>query len=203
MKKIRNIIFILMLIVLMSACGGQSKDSEEFLLSDQEEDTENDRENEDAEQEQAKTGTEAENLVYVQVSGAVKCPGVYRLAEGSRVFHALELAGGMTKEADPASLNQAEHVEDGQMIRVLTFEEAAARTEDPGTAQPEDDGKVNLNTAAKEELMTLAGIGEAKAESILAWRKEHGDFAQIEDLMKIEGIKEGVFSKIRDSVKVQ
>lgn len=203
MKKIRNIIFILMLIVLMSACGGQSKDSEEFLLSDQEEDTENDRENEDAEQEQAKTGTETENLVYVQVSGAVKCPGHEIPGCPLPACIHLELAGGMTKEADPASLNQAEHVEDGQMIRVLTFEEAAARTEDPGTAQPEDDGKVNLNTAAKEELMTLAGIGEAKAESILAWRKEHGDFAQIEDLMKIEGIKEGVFSKIRDSVKVQ
>lgn len=205
MKKIRNIIFILMLMVLMSACGGQSKDAQEFFLSGQNEYTGNDRENEDTELEKGDTGTdtEEENLVYVQVSGAVKSPGVYGLAEGSRVFQALELAGGITEKADPTSLNQAECVADGQMIHVLTTEEAAALGEEPGKVQPVDDGKVNLNTAAKEELMTLAGIGEAKAESILAWRQEHGSFAQIEDLMKIEGIKEGVFSKIRDSVKVR
>ncbi len=202
MKKIRNIISILMLMVLVSACGRQSKDAEGILLSSQKEDTENEKQSEDIEQEHTEAGTEGESLIYVQVSGAVKCPGVYGLAEGSRVFHALELAGGVTKGADPTSLNQAERVTDGQMIQVLTAEEAAQR-EESGKAQPEDDGKVNLNTADKEELMTLTGIGDAKAQSILDWRMEHGGFAQIEDLMKIEGIKEGVFSKIRDSVKVR
>ena len=89
------------------------------------------------------------------------------------------------------------------MVWVLTVEEAAVQKVQQSESRSEDDGKVNLNTATKEELQTLPGIGEAKALSILAWREEHGSFAQIEDIMKIEGIKEGVFSKIKDSVKVQ
>ena len=66
----------------------------------------------------------------------------------------------------------------------------------------QEDGRVNLNTATKEELATLPGIGEAKAKGILAWREANGGFRQIEDLMEVEGIKDGIFSKIKDSVKV-
>ena len=83
----------------------------------------------------------------------------------------------------------------------MTAEEAVS-LEQPESL-PNDDGRINLNTATQEELMTLPGIGEAKAKSILAWREDHGSFEQIEDIMKIEGIKEGVFSKIKDYVKVQ
>lgn len=146
-------------------------------------------------------------LIYVQVSGAVNKPGVYALPEGSRVFQAVELAGGLSEEADVKSLNQAQALTDGEMIWVLAVGEAAAQAV-PGGNPPDasagaDDGRVNLNTATKEELTSLPGIGEAKAGSILAWREANGSFAQIEDLMKIEGIKEGVFSKIKDYVKVQ
>ena len=153
--------------------------------------------------EEAKFQEEVTDLIYVQVSGAVNKPGVYGLPPGSRVFQALELAGGMTEEAQEKSINQAQKLEDGQMVWVLTVEEAAVQKVQQSESRSEDDGKVNLNTATKEELQTLPGIGEAKALSILAWREEHGSFAQIEDIMKIEGIKEGVFSKIKDSVKVQ
>ena len=72
----------------------------------------------------------------------------------------------------------------------------------PTNAGLTDDGKINLNTATREELLRLSGIGDAKADSILAWREQHGGFSQIEDLMKIEGIKEGVFKKIRDKIKI-
>ena len=89
------------------------------------------------------------------------------------------------------------------MIQVLTEEEAKALGDGPTDAGSADDGKINLNTATREELLRLSGIGDAKADSILAWREQHGGFSQIEDLMKIEGIKEGVFSKIRDYVKVR
>ena len=65
-----------------------------------------------------------------------------------------------------------------------------------------DEGKVNLNTASKEQLMTLSGIGEAKAASIIAYREEHGGFQKIEELMEVEGIKEGVFNKVRDQIRV-
>ena len=146
-------------------------------------------------------------LIYVQVSGAVNKPGVYALPEGSRVFQAVELAGGLSEEADVKSLNQAQALTDGEMIWVMTAEEAKAQAvsggNPPDVSASVDDGRVNLNTATKEELTTLPGIGEAKAGSILAWRETNGSFAQIEDLMKIEGIKEGVFSKIKDYVKVQ
>lgn len=96
-------------------------------------------------------------------------------------------------------MNQAEVLTDGQMIYVCTKEEAKAKVVQE---QEQTDGKINLNTATQEQLLTLPGIGEAKAKSILSWREANGGFSVIEDLMQIEGIKEGVFSKIKDSVKV-
>ena len=137
--------------------------------------------------------------IYVQVSGAVVSPGVYELTEGSRVFQAIELAGGLTEEADAGQMNQAQTVSDGEMIYVR--HQGETETEEADVVQPED-GKVNLNTATEEQLMTLPGIGQAKAQCIIAWREENGGFARIEDLMEIEGIKEGVFSRIKDSIKV-
>ncbi len=177
---------------------------------------------------EAGSGSDAEMLIYVQVSGAVVRPGVYALPAGARIFQAIELAGGLTGEAESSSLNQAGFLADGQMVYVMDKEEAAAwaagaSAEDgsgavpgmpggdvsegqPGRARSDggaEDGKVNLNTATESDLMALPGIGAAKAKSILAWREENGGFSQIEDLMKIQGIKEGVFSKIKDSVKVE
>ena len=177
---------------------------------------------------EAGSGSDAEMLIYVQVSGAVVRPGVYALPAGARIFQAIELAGGLTGEAESSSLNQAGFLADGQMVYVMDKEEAAAWAAgasagdgsgavpgmpggdvsegQPGRARSDggaEDGKVNLNTATESDLMALPGIGAAKAKSILAWREENGGFSQIEDLMKIQGIKEGVFSKIKDSVKVE
>lgn len=150
-----------------------------------------------AESEKSEKTEISEAIIYVQVSGAVVSPGVYELPEESRVFEAIELAGGLTGEADAGQINQAQVLNDGQMIYVMKKGEA----ESPGIGQQQDE-KVNLNTATAEELMTLPGIGEAKAVSIIAWREANGGFQRIEDLMEIEGIKEGVFSKIKDSIKV-
>ena len=177
---------------------------------------------------EAGSGSDTEMLIYVQVSGAVVRPGVYALPAGARIFQAIELAGGLTGEAESSSLNQAGFLADGQMVYVMDKEEAAAWAAgasagdgsgavpgmpggdvsegQPGRARSDggaEDGKVNLNTATESDLMALPGIGVAKAKSILAWREENGGFSQIEDLMKIQGIKEGVFSKIKDSVKVE
>lgn len=146
----------------------------------------------------------SETSIYVQVSGAVASPGVYELPEGSRVFEAIELAGGMTTEADAGQMNQAQTISDGEMIYVKSQgEQVEGTSEIPFSEQTQqEDGKVNLNTATEEQLMTLPGIGQAKAKSIIAWREENGNFSKIEDLMEIEGIKEGVFSKVKDSIKV-
>ena len=206
MKKIRSLICVFMLIVGISGCADQHKEAKELLLTKDTAETNTDSNGgaEAPSEEAAKSQKEEEaDFIYVHVSGAVNNPGVYELSVGSRVFEALELAGGMTEEAQEKSINQAQTLEDGQMIWVPTAKEAANQGVQQLESLPEDDGKVNLNTATKEELQTLPGIGEAKAQSIVAWREEHGNFAQIEDIMKIEGIKEGVFSKIKDSVKVQ
>ena len=206
MKKVKNLICILVLAIGISGCANQREEAKELLLSKETAEVKagsNGKEEVWLEAEAKPQKEEETDIIYVQVSGAVNHPGVYELPLGSRVFQALELAGGMTQEAQEKSINQAQTLEDGQMIWVPTVEEAAALPEQQPESLAKDDGKVNLNTATKEELQTLPGIGEAKAQSIVDWREEHGSFTQIEDIMKIEGIKEGVFSKIKDSVKVQ
>lgn len=135
------------------------------------------------------------NDVYVYVCGYVHRPGVYSLEAGSRICDALELAGGVTEDGKPEALDQAEHIEDGQTIYVPGGNDEISSGE-------VDDGLVDINQADKTTLMTLPGIGESKANLIIQYRQEHGDFEAIEDLMDIPGIKEGVFNKIKDSIKV-
>ena len=150
--------------------------------------------------------TEDKAECYVYVCGAVKNPGVYCLLAGSRIYEAVSMAGGLLEDACEDSINQAEEVSDGQMIRILTAEEAAqqasvAVTEDTSSSGASD-GRVNINTADASELMTLPGIGESKAMSILSYREENGGFSSIEEIMNITGIKEGVYSKIKEYITV-
>ena len=137
--------------------------------------------------------------IFVHVCGEVNCPGVYELEAGSRIFEAINLAGGITKKAASDSINQAEVLMDGQQIYVPSKEETENQKNGLGSV---DDGKVNINRASKEELMTLSGIGEAKADAIIRYRQEKGNFDAIEEIMEIEGIKEGVFRKIQDQITV-
>ncbi|MBO5372079.1 MAG: helix-hairpin-helix domain-containing protein [Lachnospiraceae bacterium] len=139
------------------------------------------------------------NTYYVYVCGAVKTPGVYALPAGSRIYEALEMAGGLKDSACAESIHQAEPVTDGQTIQVPTYDEVRKKEI---AAAKEEDGKININSAEREELMTLPGIGESKANSILSYRKEHGAFNSIEELKNITGIKEGVYSKIKDYITV-
>ena len=138
---------------------------------------------------------ETDEKIFVHVCGEVKNPGVYELDAGSRVYEALELAGGLTKAAADDSINQAEVLKDGQQLEIMSEEEQMSQ--DNGTS---DDGKININRATKEELMTLSGIGEAKADAIIRYRETNGNFGSIEEIMEIEGIKEGVFRKIEDRI---
>lgn len=152
-------------------------------------------------------GKEASLHCYVHICGEVVSPGVYELEEGSRVFQAVEKAGGFTDKAAAESLNMAERINDGMKIVVLNKEEAEAakiRGDFFSSEEASETGnsKVNLNTAAKEELMTLRGIGEAKADDIIRYRESHGGFKTIEDIMKISGIKEAAFQKIKENITV-
>ena len=136
--------------------------------------------------------------IYVHISGAVKKPGVYRLPDGSRLFDAIELAGGFSDDADESFLNLASVVEDGLKYHVPTKEETE------GLMQPAEaavtDGRIDINHAGADELMQLNGIGEGKARAIIAYREEHGAFATVEDIKKVSGIGESTYAKFKDDI---
>lgn len=137
--------------------------------------------------------------VYVHVCGQVRTPGVYELEPGSRVGDAVEAAGGFTEEAREASVNLARQVVDGEQLYVFSKEE---QPEDSQTAAIQEETRININLASKEKLMELPGIGEAKADAIIAYRNRQQGFQSIEDLKNIEGIKDGVFNKIKDKITI-
>lgn len=161
--------------------------------------------------------TSASAVCVVYVCGAVKRSGVYHLPSGSRIVDAIEAAGGCTKGADSESLNQAEFVTDGQRLYIPKKGEQSQNVSGETGSQisSQNDlnssqngetginaGKVNLNTATKEQLMTLPGVGESKALAILAYRQEHGAFQSVDEIKNISGIKDGVYNKIKDSIVV-
>ena len=199
MKKMKAVWLPILAAALVSAgCSDKDGESLEELSVSAESETEEEGAVPQEEQEPAET-------VYVYVCGAVNAPGVYELKKDARVFEAISLAGGMTAEAAPEAVSQARTVADGEQIYVPTVREVQMQgsgVEDIVTGNADVSGKVNINTAGKEELMTLTGIGEAKAQSILDYREEHGKFGSIEDLMLIEGIKEGVFNKIKEDITI-
>lgn len=165
---------------------------------------------------EADDGGEEQQECCVYVCGAVLSPGVYVLDAGARIYEAIALAGGLAENAGLTAVNQAQEICDGQMIYIPTKEEAAAYpvasqaaagSASEQTAQAageqEADGRVNLNTASEAELMTLSGIGQSKAEAILLYRETHGGFSSVEEIMNVDGIKEGSYNRIKDSIKVK
>lgn len=164
--------------------------------------------------------------IYVHICGAVEDPGVYILAAGSRVYEGVAAAGGFRNDACEDFINQAGILQDGQRLVIPTVEEAEAAKADgsyqtlwqeevqnagthvSGAAGMADDpsgsvgGLVNINTATESELSAIPGIGAGKAAAIVQYRQENGNFASIEEIMKVSGIKEGTFEKIKDKITV-
>ncbi len=199
-------------------------------------------------QKETENGKQEEQVsaCFVHICGEVISPGVYEMEEGSRIFQAVDIAGGFTEFAASQYLNMAESVQDGMKIVVPDIRrikelEPEGKTEfgvsvtggvvvggvvtggvvpggagsvgaaggvgsgSTGAGNPEGGSmkqKVNLNTATMEELMTLRGVGEAKARDIIKYREEHGGFGKIEDIMRISGIKNAAFEKIKDDITV-
>lgn len=152
-------------------------------------------------------------LIAVYVCGAVNSPGVYELEDGSRICDALDAAGGFTGDADENYVNLAARLSDGTKLLIPTEEETArgaviadTPSFDSGTQQSLGDSDqkslVNINTATKEELKSIPGIGDGIAGKIVRYREEKGSFKSCEDIMKVSGIKEKLFSKIRDYITV-
>lgn len=180
-----------------------------WFFSQREDENQNEKTDFFAEQ----TVTEAEEgsgaagqKVYIHIVGAVKKPGVYIFDEKPRVIEVVEKAGGFKKGAVKSEINQAEIVEDGTQIVIRSsgdkkkdsHEEQAKEDDD----KQGDSGLLDINHATKEELMTLTGIGESKAASIISYRETNGKFKKIEDIMNITGIKSGVYEKIKDQIRV-
>lgn len=143
-----------------------------------------------------------EEEIYVHVSGAVKDPGLYSFSSSCRVQDAIDAAGGFQEEADPNSLNLAMKCQDEMKIHVPREDEEV----DPMTSQANKssynkDSRVNINEASLEELMSLPGIGKARAEEILA-RRQEALFTSVEELKEISGIGEKTFQKLEEFVRL-
>ena len=196
-----------MLVLCLYGCG---RNSEIYL----EEYGENRKETEQTAEVFAKQPADADVCVsvteekvsscYVYICGAVALPGVYALPEGSRIYEVIELAGGLTSDAADTLINQAELITDGMMLRIYTEAEAKEQLGKQEVLEEalNADGRIDINTAGISELMSLPGIGGTKAEAILSYRRENGDFSSIEDLMKVPGIKEGTFQQLKEHIKV-
>lgn len=152
-----------------------------------------------------------QGCLFVYVCGEVRHSGVYELPAGSRICDALEAAGGLSDEASPDYWNLARLLEDGEMIFFPTREEAQKRREAAEAAGAAETspaegaaagGRVNINTATEEQLMTLPGIGEVRAAAIIAYRSRHGAFSGEEDIMQVSGIGSALFENIRDFITV-
>lgn len=170
------------------------------------------------------------SVIYVHVCGAVERPGVYELEAGSRVYEAVGQAGGFTEDADQNYVNQAQALEDGVMLVIPTREETAAARERELASYTEQgkgsasgkigivgdvsqsaqggeeagtpDGRININTASETQLCEIPGVGATRAAAIAAYRESHGAFKKPEDIMQVNGIKEGMYEKIKDSICV-
>ncbi|MCM1287642.1 MAG: ComEA family DNA-binding protein [Clostridium sp.] len=149
----------------------------------------------------ADAGAEPEFAVYV--CGAVKCPDVYMLQEGAIKRDALLAAGGFDAGAATDYVNLAEAVKNGEKIYFPYEEELESGIFVSGTETDGSEGLININTADKDVLMTLPGIGEKRAQDILDYREQHGGFSSIEDIKNVKGIKESIYNNIKDIICVR
>ncbi|MBP3235336.1 MAG: helix-hairpin-helix domain-containing protein [Eubacterium sp.] len=169
----------------------------------------------DASESEITTGSN--DSVYVYICGAVVNEGVYKLPSDSRVVDAVNKAGGMNEDACQGFVNLAEKLSDGEKIYIPTaeeiesedirvginsFESISSSENSSSEDSVSEDGRVNINRATKQELMTLSGIGESKAEDIISYREASGGFNSIQELTNVNGIGTATFDKLKDKIKV-
>lgn len=150
---------------------------------------------------------EEEKMIYVDVGGEVNNPGLYALPEGSRVNDAVIIAGGVTNEADLTEVNLAYILSDAMKVTIPKKIKEVKKTKTVVSTSVNitsenntNTGKININTATKEQLTTLSGIGDSTAEKIIKYREENGNFNSVEDIKKVSGIGESKYNKISDKI---
>ena len=139
--------------------------------------------------------------IFVDVKGAVKHPGVFETTKDKRVKDLIEEAGGLLDDADTSTLNLSQKVKDQMVIYVLKHGEKPKQISDGGSSSSNTD-VININTANKERLMKISGVGKTKAEAIISYREKNGDFKKKEDITKVHGIGKATFEKIKDKIEV-
>lgn len=160
-----------------------------------------------AEEETAATEQEEAEDIYVHVCGCVRKPGVYQLRSGARTQEAIDAAGGFSEKANQTAWNLAEVLQDGMQVYIPSKDEAKEALNEEQSSKKvlsasQKGNTVNINTASKEELVTLPGIGESRADAIIACREEKGSFTSIEEIKNVAGIGEGIFNRLKDLITV-
>lgn len=209
-REIRLGLLCIMVCMVFFGCGSSSvsyfeSESSVDEMMDSEEKAAKEALAEDEIQKQEKTDS-----IFVFVCGCVQCPGVYELQTNARIFDAIDAAGGMTEQACAEYWNLAQCLEDGQKIYVPSKkeikQERVAKLDSSDleivSGVKEAGDKININTANKEQLMQLSGIGESRAEGIITYRTEHGNFSSIEEIRNVSGIGDAIFSKMKDKITV-
>ena len=149
-----------------------------------------------------KTDDKHDGKIFVDVKGSVKHPGVFETTKDKRVKDLIEEAGGLLDDADTSTLNLSQKVKDQMVIYVLKHGEKPKQMTESGTTSSSSGEVININTANKEQLMKISGVGKTKAEAIIAHREKNGDFKTKEDITKVRGIGKSTFEKIKDKIEV-
>lgn len=155
---------------------------------------------------------EQEDIIVVHIAGEVKKPGIVKIKEGARIADIIEAAGGLTEKANISNINLAYIIEDGQKITIPSKDEKEEKenitTESGEGIINEEQGissqkQININKATKEQLCELQGIGESTADKIITYRKENGNFKQVEDIKNVPGIGDAKYENIKDRISVK
>ncbi len=149
-----------------------------------------------------KNDDKQDEKIFVDVKGAVKHPGVFETTKDKRVKDLIEEAGGLLDDADTSTLNLSQKVKDQMVIYVLKHGEKSKQMSEIGTTSSSSGDVININTANKEQLMKISGVGKTKAEAIIEHREKNGDFKKKEDITKVRGIGKATFEKIKDKIEV-
>ena len=143
-----------------------------------------------------------QDLITVDVKGAVKSPGIYDLPVGSRINDAVQKAGGLTDNADSKSNNLAQRISDEALVYVPTKEEATSQEAHSNASNNKENKKVNLNKASLEELKQVKGLGAKRAQDIIDHRESNGKFKSVDELKKVSGIGAKTIEKLKEYVTV-
>ena len=143
-----------------------------------------------------------QDLITVDVKGAVKSPGIYDLPVGSRVNDAVQKAGGFIDNADSKSINLAQKISDEALVYVPTKEETANQDSHSNASNTKENKKVNLNKASLEELKQVKGLGAKRAQDIIDHRESNGKFKSVDELKKVSGIGAKTIEKLKEYVTV-